>query len=89
MPQSSPHFTDSHAKDPDFIRARLHIGRFVTTAVNTEAEQANIQALRGDLDSAFLHVNVSPLLLFKIYRLPFDSNSFHYLENHRTFPIKG
>jgi hypothetical protein len=65
-PQSSPRVTDSLAKDPDFIKAGCHIGRYTPAAVNTEAERADIQALRSDLDSTSLHINVSFLLLFKI-----------------------
>jgi hypothetical protein len=34
--------------------------------VNSEAEQADIQALRNDIDSAYLSINVSSLLLFEI-----------------------
>jgi hypothetical protein len=45
MRLSSPRVADSLAKDPDFIKAEFHIGRFETAAVNTEAEQADIQAL--------------------------------------------
>jgi hypothetical protein len=41
-PQSSPRVADSLAKDLDFMKAGFHIGRFVTAAVNTEAERANI-----------------------------------------------
>jgi hypothetical protein len=30
------------AKDPDFIMAGCHIGKYITATVNTEAEQTNI-----------------------------------------------
>jgi hypothetical protein len=50
---------DFLAEDPDFIKARFHFGRFVTAAVNTEAEHAEIQALQSDMDSAARHINVS------------------------------
>jgi hypothetical protein len=39
LPQSSLRVADSLAKDLDFIKAGFHIGRFVTAAVNTEAER--------------------------------------------------
>jgi hypothetical protein len=33
---------ESLADDPEFIKARFHIGRFITTAIDTEVDQANI-----------------------------------------------
>jgi hypothetical protein len=59
MPQSSPQVSDSLAKDPDFIKAGCHIEKYITVVVNSEEEQAEIQALCSDLDSASLHINVS------------------------------
>jgi hypothetical protein len=35
VPQSSARVADSLAKDPDFIKVRSHIGKFITAAVNT------------------------------------------------------
>jgi hypothetical protein len=29
-PQQIPHIFDTLSKDPDFIKARFHIGRFIT-----------------------------------------------------------
>jgi hypothetical protein len=46
-------------QEPKFIKAGCHLGTFITAIVNTEAEQANIQALQGNLDSALTRVNVS------------------------------
>jgi hypothetical protein len=58
-PQWIPQVTKSLAKDLDFIKVGFHIGRFITVAVNTEAERADIEALRGNLDSTSLRINVS------------------------------
>jgi type IV secretory pathway VirB10-like protein len=41
-PQSLQRVAKSLAKDLDFIKAGFHIRRFVTAALNTEAERANI-----------------------------------------------
>jgi hypothetical protein len=60
---------DSLAKDPDFIKAGFHIGRFVTAAVNTEAEYVETQALQSDMDSAALHISIS-LYTFCCFTLP-------------------
>jgi hypothetical protein len=38
MPKSPLRVADSQAKDPDFIKARFHIGRFLMAVMNTEAE---------------------------------------------------
>jgi hypothetical protein len=43
----------------DFIKAMCHLGKYVTTAMNTEDEQADIQVLKHDLDLALLHINIS------------------------------
>jgi hypothetical protein len=63
-PQSIRHVAESLTNDPNFIKVGFHIIRFVTTIVNTEAEKADIQALRSDLDSASLWINVNSSLLF-------------------------
>jgi hypothetical protein len=78
VPQSSLQVTDSLAQDPNFIKVECHIGKYITTTVNTEAEQEDIQAVWSDLDSASLHINVSSpfhLILQRISRiwLPFLS----------------
>jgi hypothetical protein len=54
MPQPLPRVADPLTQDPYFIRVRCHLGKYITTAVNTEAKQAYIQALKSDLDSASL-----------------------------------
>jgi hypothetical protein len=59
VPQSSSRVANSLTKDSYFIKVRCHIGKYIMTAVNTETRQANIPALRNDLDSASLHINVS------------------------------
>jgi hypothetical protein len=50
--------------------------------VNTEAEQADIQALRSDLDSASLHINIS--YPFSCFQLPATPKSDSFL----LFPHK-
>jgi hypothetical protein len=45
--------------NPEFIQAGFHNGRFITTAVDIEADEANIKALYSDLKSALTHLNVS------------------------------
>jgi hypothetical protein len=62
--QRIPRVNETLAKDPDFIKAGFHIGRFITTAVNTEADHADIQALRNDLNSASTRINVSNFYLY-------------------------
>jgi hypothetical protein len=42
MPQLSPRVTDFLAKDPDFIKARFRIGKFIIDAVNIQAGQADL-----------------------------------------------
>jgi hypothetical protein len=42
MPQPSLRVADSLAKAGNFIKGGFHIGRFVTIAVNTEVEQADV-----------------------------------------------
>jgi hypothetical protein len=42
MPQPSLRVADSLAKAGNFIKGGFHIGRFVTVAVNTEVEQADV-----------------------------------------------
>jgi hypothetical protein len=43
----------------DFIQAGFHIGRYVTTSVNSEAEQENIKALYSTLETTSAQINVS------------------------------
>jgi hypothetical protein len=51
-PQQIPCVADSLSKDPDFIKVRFHIGRFITAAVNTKEECAVTEALKNNLYSA-------------------------------------
>jgi hypothetical protein len=51
--------TESLFDNPEFIKTGFHISRFITIAVDTEADQANIKALYSDLKSALTHLNVS------------------------------
>jgi hypothetical protein len=50
---------ESLANDPEFIKVGFHIGKFITTAVDTEAERANTDALYAELESASVWFNVS------------------------------
>jgi hypothetical protein len=68
LPRVFSRVADSLEKDPDFIKTGFHIGRFLTAAVNTEAEQSDIQALWAGLDSTSLQINVSTPFLFISYR---------------------
>jgi hypothetical protein len=63
----------SLANDPGFIKARLHIGRFITVAVDTEADRTNIKALYTDLESTSTRLNVS------IFHLTFCNHSCRIL----------
>jgi hypothetical protein len=45
--------------NPDFIQTRFHIGRYVSVAVNTEAELENIKSLYSSLESISAQINVS------------------------------
>jgi hypothetical protein len=45
--------------NPEFIPAGFHIERFITVAVDTEADRANTKALYSALEIASTHLNVS------------------------------
>jgi hypothetical protein len=68
LPQVFSRVADSLEKDPNFIKTGFHIGQFLTAAVNTEAEQSDIEALWAGLDSTSLQINVSTPFLFISYR---------------------
>jgi hypothetical protein len=55
---------DTLANDPDFIKAGLHIGSFITVAVDTEKEQAITKALKCYLEFASEQNSISSLFLF-------------------------
>jgi hypothetical protein len=59
------------AKGPDFIKTGFHIGRFITTVVNTKAERADIEALKSNLYSTSTRINVSSFI-------------FHFIPLKRT-----
>jgi hypothetical protein len=44
---------------PDFIQAGFHIGRYVSTSVNTQAEQEQIKALYSSMLTTFELIDVS------------------------------
>jgi hypothetical protein len=46
-PHWIPCVDNTFSKDPDFIKAGFHIGRFITAAVNTEEERVVTEALKG------------------------------------------
>jgi hypothetical protein len=45
--------------NPDFIQAGFHIGRYVTTFMNFEAERENSKALYSSLETTSAQINVS------------------------------
>jgi hypothetical protein len=51
--------TKSLTDNPKFIKARFHISRFITAAVDTEAERANTEVLQTDLASASTRIAVN------------------------------
>jgi hypothetical protein len=51
-------FAVSLANDPEFIKARFHIDRFIIITVDTEADRANIEVLYIDLKSTLTRINV-------------------------------
>jgi hypothetical protein len=69
LPRRTPLVAKTLAKDLDFIKTGFHIGRFITTAVDTEADHANIEALRTNLDSSSTRINVSTPCIIVHYRL--------------------
>jgi hypothetical protein len=50
---------ESLANDPEFIKARIRIDRFITTVVDTKADNTNIEALCTDLESTTTQINIS------------------------------
>jgi hypothetical protein len=64
-----PLVAETLAKDPDFIKARFHIGRFITTAVDAEVDHSNTEALQTELDSASTRINVSTPCIIVHYHL--------------------
>jgi hypothetical protein len=49
--------------NPEFIQAGFNIGQFLTTAIDTEAEQVNIKAMYSELESASSRLDVSNFVL--------------------------
>jgi hypothetical protein len=47
--------------NPEFIQASFHIGRFITVAIDTEADRENIKALYSSLKSTSAQIDVSAL----------------------------
>jgi hypothetical protein len=45
--------------NPKFIQARFHLGRFVTVAVDIEADQENVKALYSSLMTTSVQIDVS------------------------------
>jgi hypothetical protein len=50
-PQQTPLLAKTLANDLDFIQARFHIGRFITTVVDNEADRSNTKSLPTKFDS--------------------------------------
>jgi hypothetical protein len=42
IPRSSPQVDSPLSQDPDFIKAGFHLGKYITTVMNTEVEQVDI-----------------------------------------------
>jgi hypothetical protein len=59
LPRRTPLIAKILLKDPDFIKAGFHIGKFIIVAVDTEVDRTNIETLRTDLDSASTRINMS------------------------------
>jgi hypothetical protein len=59
IPGQTPLVVENLANDLDFIKAEFHIGRFITTMVDTEADHINTEALQTELDSASTRIYVS------------------------------
>jgi hypothetical protein len=47
--------------NPEFIQARLHIGRFIMVAVDSEAGRENIKAFYSSMRSTSTQIDVSAL----------------------------
>jgi hypothetical protein len=77
------------AKDPDFIKVMFYIGRFITIVVDTEAERANIEALRNDLDSASTRIDVSNLSHHSPYHISLKSNSSPLPKYYQALSVQG
>jgi hypothetical protein len=66
------------ANNPNFIQAGFHIGRFITTVVDTEADRLNTEALWTELESTSTRINVSSTCIIVHYRLcSILSSPFH------------
>jgi hypothetical protein len=53
------HVAESLWDNPDFIQTKFHIGWYVTTFVDSEAERENIKALYSSLETTSAQINVS------------------------------
>jgi hypothetical protein len=58
-PQQCSQVAESIWDNPDFIQAGFHIRRFVTMAVDTEADRENIKALYSNLKTTLAQIDVS------------------------------
>jgi hypothetical protein len=58
QPRQYSWVVESLADNPAFIKAEFHISRFVTAAIDTEVNQANIKELYSNLKSALTCLNV-------------------------------
>jgi hypothetical protein len=50
---------ESLTDNPEFVKARFHIGRFITVVVGIKADQANMKVLYSNLEFALTCLNVS------------------------------
>jgi hypothetical protein len=61
-----PLVADTLTENPDFIKVRFHIRRFITTRVGTEKEHAVTEALKCNLEFAKEQIKVSVSFQFLI-----------------------
>jgi hypothetical protein len=80
---------ESLAKDPEFVKAGFHIGRFITAVVDIEKDHANMDALYNDMVSASarLNVSISYPMLYNFFCLIFTT--LCYAGPGGAFSLKG
>jgi hypothetical protein len=92
LPQQNPWVVEILSEDLEFIKAGFHIGRFISTMVDTEAKRTNTEVLQTDLTSASTRINVSNLCLIIHYHYcliltpPFLSRNWLSILDKRPIP---
>jgi hypothetical protein len=59
QPRQYSQVVESLWDNPNFIQAGFHIGRYVSTSVNTQAEQEQIKALYSSMKTTSQLIDVS------------------------------